>query len=205
MVPEAMYTGGQHSSAAGNARVLRLRRGLVVCTAPQKDRRSGPRSAHWRPGHAPDGGVAAAAGSCGAPQGWGAGEGRGVPWRTRGLPEFGCPLGVSCSGSDEVRKSKAGQQRQQPAQPHYANYWAPLTCKRHTMPHPAQPRHTNHWTPRTRKRHQQEHRPQRPTERSDPTQHAKGRTGDCPRPRQETATTRRNVAQGVQVRVRVIS
>ena len=34
---------------------------------------------------------------------------------------------------------------QQPAQPQYANYWAPLTRKRHTMPHPAQPRHTNHW------------------------------------------------------------
>ena len=36
--------------------------------------------------------------------------------------------------------------------------------------------------PRTRKRHQQEHRPQRPSERSDPTQHAKGRPGDCPGP-----------------------
>ena len=84
---------------------------------------------------------------------------------------------------------------QQPAQPQYANYWAPLTCKRHTMPHPAQPRHTSHWAPRTRKRHQQEHRPQRRTERSDPTQHAKGRTGDCPGPRKE-ATTRRNVTQG---------
>ena len=35
----------------------------------------------------------------------------------------------------------------------------------------------------------------RPTERSDPTQHAKGRTGDCPGPRKET-TTRRNVTQG---------
>ena len=31
-----------------------------------------------------------------------------------------------------------------------------------------------------------EHRPQRPTERSDPTRHAKGRTGDCPGPRKET-------------------
>ena len=51
------------------------------------------------------------------------------------------------------------------------------------------------WAPRTRKRHQQEHRPQRPTERSDPTQHAKGRTGDCPGPR-KGATTRRNVTQG---------
>ena len=46
-----------------------------------------------------------------------------------------------------------------------------------------------------RKRHQQEHRPQRPTERSDPTQHAKGRAGDCPGPRKETAT-RRNVTRG---------
>ena len=63
-------------------------------------------------------------------------------------------------------------------------------------PHSAQPQHTNYWAPRTRKRHQQEHRPQRPTERSDPTQHAEGRTGDCPGPRKET-TTRRNVTQGV--------
>ena len=85
--------------------------------------------------------------------------------------------------------------RQQPAQPQYANYWAPLTCKRHTMPHPAQPQHTNYWAPRTRKRHQQEHRPQWPTESSDPRQHAKGRTGDCPGPRKETKT-RRNVTQG---------
>ena len=68
--------------------------------------------------------------------------------------------------------------------------------KRHTMPHPAQPRHTNHWAPRTRKRHQQQRRPQRPTESSNPMQHAKGRTGDCPGPRKETAT-RRNVTQGV--------
>ena len=81
--------------------------------------------------------------------------------------------------------------RQQPAHPQYANYWAPLTRKRHIPPRPAQPQHTNYWAPRTRKRHQQE----RPTERSDPTQHAKGRTGDCPGPRKET-TTRRNVTQG---------
>ena len=79
--------------------------------------------------------------------------------------------------------------------PQYANYWAPLTRKRHTMPHSAQPQHTNCWAPRTRKRHQQEHRPQRPTERSDPTQHAKGRTGDCPGPR-KGAITRRNVTRG---------
>ena len=79
--------------------------------------------------------------------------------------------------------------------PQYANYWALLTRKRHIPPHSAQPQHTNHWAPRTRKRHQQEHRPQRPTERSDPTQHVKGRTGDCPGPRKET-TTGRNVTQG---------
>ena len=70
-----------------------------------------------------------------------------------------------------------------------------LTCKRHTMPHPAQPQHTNYWAPQTRKRHQREHRPQRPTESSYPTQHVKGRTGDCPRPC-KGATTRRNVTQG---------
>ena len=85
--------------------------------------------------------------------------------------------------------------RQQPAHPQYANYWAPLTRKRHTMPHSAQPQHTNYWAPRTRKRHQQEHLPQRPAESSNLTQYAKGRTGDCPGPRKGT-TTRRNVTQG---------
>ena len=84
---------------------------------------------------------------------------------------------------------------QQPAQPQYANYWALLTRKRHILPHPSQSEHANHWGPRTRKQHQQEHLPQRPTESSDPTQHAKGRTGDRPGPRKETAT-RRNVTQG---------
>ena len=41
--------------------------------------------------------------------------------------------------------------QQQPAHPQYGNYWAPLTRKRHTMPHLAQPQHTNYWAPRTRK------------------------------------------------------
>ena len=67
--------------------------------------------------------------------------------------------------------------------------------KWHIPPHSAQPQHTNDWAPRTRKRHQQEHRPQRPTERSDPTQHAKGRAGDCPGPR-KGATMRRHVTRG---------
>ena len=78
------------------------------------------------------------------------------------------------------------------------NHWAPLTCKRHIPPHPAQPQHTNRWAPRTRKRHRQEHRSQQPTESSDPTQHAKGRTGDCPGPR-KGATTGRNVTQGGRI------
>ena len=86
--------------------------------------------------------------------------------------------------------------RQQPAHPQYANYWALLTRKRHTMPHSAQLQHTNYWAPRTRKRHQQEHRPQRPTESSNPTPHAKGRTDDCPGPH-KGATTRRNATRGV--------
>ena len=84
--------------------------------------------------------------------------------------------------------------------PQYANYWAPLTRNQHILPHPAQPQHTNYWAPQTPKQHQQEHRPQRPTERSDPTQHAKGRAGDCPGPCQET-TTQRNVTQGVRIGV----
>ena len=93
------------------------------------------------------------------------------------------------------QQKQSNDPRQQPAHPQYANYWAPLTHKRHTTPHPAQPRHTNHWAPRTRKR-QQERRLQRPTESSNPTQHAKRRTtGDCPGPPKET-TTRRNVTQG---------
>ena len=102
---------------------------------------------------------------------------------------------------DGLRTEVWGQQQQShdphnhQHNPQYANYWAPLTCTRHISPHPAQPRHTNDWAPQTRKRHQQEHRPQRPTERSDPAQHAKGRTGDCPGPRKETAT-RRHVTRG---------
>ena len=76
------------------------------------------------------------------------------------------------------------------------NYWAPLTRKRHTPPHSAQPQHTNYWAPQTRKRHQQDHQQERPTEHSDPTQHAEGRADDCPGPRKETAT-RRNVTRGV--------
>ena len=104
--------------------------------------------------------------------------------------------GLRTAGCGQHKQSNDPRNNQH--NPRYANYWAPLTRKRHP-PHPAQPRHTNHWAPRTRKQHQQEHRSQRPSERSDPTQHAKGRTGDCPGPREET-TTRRNVTQGAAAR-----
>ena len=122
-------------------------------------------------------------------------------WLIHLLPVTGGGGGAARRVVDGLRTEVWGQQKQSnnpgnnQHNPQYANYWAPLTRKRHIPPHPAQPQHPNYWAPRTRKRHQQEHRPQRPTERSDPTQHAKGRTGDCPGPRKGTAT-RRNVTQG---------
>ena len=119
-----------------------------------------------------------------AGRGWGCAPGGTTVWgRAAGAP------------FTDSAPPEGGGGGQQPAHPRYANYWAPLTRKRRIPPHPAQPRHTDYWAPRTRKRHQQEHRPQRPTERSDPTQHAKGRTGDRPGPR-KGATTRQNVTQG---------
>ena len=125
-------------------------------------------------------------------------DGRDSAWRNRAP---GPHRNTARQAMDGLWTEVCGQQKQSndpgnnQHNPQYANYWAPLTHKRHIPPHPAQPQHPNHGAPRTRKRHQQEHRPQRPTERSDPTQHAKGRTGDCPGPRKGT-TTRRNVAQG---------
>ena len=98
--------------------------------------------------------------------------------RTRKHREAGCGRPEDGAVWHTVWTAKTVKRpRQQPTQPQYANYWAPLTHKRHTMPHPAQPQHTNHWAPRTWKQHQPEHRPQRPTESSNPTQHAEGRTG----------------------------
>ena len=98
---------------------------------------------------------------------------------TRKHSEAGC--GRPEDGSVGTAKT-VKRPLQQPAQPQYANYWTPLMRKRHILPHPAQPQHTNHWALRTQKQHQQEHQPQRPTESSDPTQRANGRTGDCPGP-----------------------
>ena len=72
--------------------------------------------------------------------------------------------------------------------------WAAKTEK-HPPQQPAQPQYASYWAPLTRKRHQQEHRPQQPTECSDPAQHAKGRTNECRGPCNETAT-RWNVTPG---------
>ena len=101
-------------------------------------------------------------------------DGRDNAWRTR-APGRHAPGNGGRQVVEDRRAEVCGQQKQSndprnnQHNPQYANYWAPLTRKRHIPPHPAQPRHTNHWAPRTRKRHQQEHRPQWPTERSDPT------------------------------------
>ena len=52
---------------------------------------------------------------------------------------------------DGLRTEVCGQQtqsnepRNNQHNPQYANYWAPLTPKRHIPPHPVQPRHTDHW------------------------------------------------------------
>ena len=142
------------------------------------------------------------------PQGQTSREGEKDIWWTAGTARGGTGhLGLTHTETQRGRLRMACGQRRvdsknsqttpapQPAHPQYANYWVPLMRKRHTMPHSAQPQHTNYWAPRTRKQHQQEHRPQRPTESSNPTQHVKGRTGDCPGPR-KGATTRRNVTQG---------
>ena len=118
----------------------------------------------------------------------------GAQWQQDDSPGQQERTGVTTHGSTRTPfcKQKGGKRPpQQPAQRQHANYWAPLMCKRHILPHPAQPQHSNHWAPRTRQRPQQEHRPQRPTESGNPTQHAKERTGDCPGPRKETPTQQR--------------
>ena len=68
--------------------------------------------------------------------------------------------------------------------PECGGEWAAKTEKRPPQ-QPAQLQCANHWAQRTRKRHHKEHWSQWLTERSDPMQHAKGRTGDCPGPRKD--------------------
>ena len=102
--------------------------------------------------------------------------------------------GRRCVGSENR------QTPQQPAQPPVRQLLGTADAQ---TAHPATfstaPTHQRRGSATDEKRHQQEHRPQRPTERSDPTQHAKGRTGDCPGPR-KGATTRRNVTRGGRTR-----
>ena len=45
---------------------------------------------------------------------------------------YGWPVGRGAWTAKAVKRT-----RQQPAHPQYANYWAPLTRKRHTLPHSA--------------------------------------------------------------------
>ena len=75
--------------------------------------------------------------------------------------------------------------RQQPAHPQYANYWAPLTLTFNTAPTLQPLGSANAETTPARA----------PAAAADPTQHAEGRTCDCPGPR-KGATTRRTVTQG---------
>ena len=122
------------------------------------------------------------------------GGGGGGGWASRTQKHSEAGYGRPVDGGVWTAKT-VKRPRQQPAHPPIRQLLGAADTQSAHLPHPAQPQHTDHWAPRTRKRHQQEHRPQRPTERSDPTQHAKGRTGDCPGPRKGT-TTRRNVTQG---------
>ena len=90
-------------------------------------------------------------------------DGRDNAWRSR-APGPHAHGNAARQVVDSLRTEVCGQQNQSndpgnnQHNPQYANYWAPLTRKRHILPHPAQPQHTNHGAPRMRKRHQQEHR-----------------------------------------------
>ena len=77
-------------------------------------------------------------------------DGRDSAWRNRAP---GPHRNTARQAIDGLWTEARGQQkqskrpRQQPAHPQYANYWAPLTRKRHIPPHSAQPQHTNYWAP----------------------------------------------------------
>ena len=185
---------------------------LAAAAAPGRGPRARVRGAP--PAHCPRPGHSGAEGTVGPHPDLGGGggqtsrEGEKDIWWTAGTASGGTGhLGLTHT---ETRRGRAmdglwtevcGQQKQSndpcnnQHNPQYANYWAPWHANGTARHIQHSPRHTNDWDPRTRKRQQQEHRPLRPTERSDPTQHAKGRTGDCPGPRKDT-TTRRNVTHG---------
>ena len=60
--------------------------------------------------------------------------------RTRKRSEAGCGRRAEVRGQQKQSNDPRNNQHN----PQYANYWAPLTRKRHIMPHSAQPRHTNY-------------------------------------------------------------
>ena len=94
-------------------------------------------------------------------------------WRTTRTAHGGVELGLTHTDTRRAMEGRPGREGewaattvkrppQQPAQPQRANYLAPPTTK----------------APLTRQRRHEEQLPPRPSERIDPTQHAKGRTGD---------------------------
>ena len=212
---EATRTAGTGNQNGGDGRACAWEaattKGMTWPASPVATRRPGARATPAQPasgaGCLPQPRWAVCATGAGAHQGQTSREGEKDIWWTAGTRRGGRGTWASRTQNHSeagygrpvdrgTRTTKTVKRpQQQPAHPQYATYWVPLTRKWHTMPHSAQPQHTKYWAPRTRKRHQQEHRPQRPTESSNPTQHAKGRMGDCPGPRKGT-TTRRNVTRG---------
>ena len=83
-------------------------------------------------------------------------DGRDSAWRKK-APGPHAHRNTARQATDGLWTEARGQQKQSndpgnnQHNPQYANYWAPLRRKRHTMPHSAQPQHTNHWAQRTRK------------------------------------------------------
>ena len=77
-------------------------------------------------------------------------DGRGNAWRSRAPGPHAHRI-TARQAMDGLWTEARGRQKQSNDPhnnhhtPQYANYWAPLTRKRHIPPHPAQPRHTNHW------------------------------------------------------------
>ena len=122
---------------------------LAYCTP------SPPPQVEARAGYISDAIILGGAGGGGSREGekdiwWTAGTARGETWTSHAQKHseagYGRPVDRGAWTAKTVKRP-----RQQPAHPQYANYycdcWAPLTRKRHTMPHAAQPQHTNYWAP----------------------------------------------------------
>ena len=146
-----LHPVGHHWAPDASRAATSARRGSGT-----QETKPGAPTAQRRCSSAPRGSRAqwAAAGACAEQGTWGSGT-----WKHREA-RCGRPEDRGVWTAKTVKRPP-----QQPTQPQYANYWAPLTRKRHTMPHPAQPQHTNQWAPRTRTQHQQGLRPQRAPKR----------------------------------------